>query len=50
MSEPVKAITGHKWGATSDNERVICIYCECSPLSWQAKEVCHVAQWKVVNE
>jgi len=31
---------GHKWSNSYDNERVICLYCECSPLSSTAKEPC----------
>jgi len=31
---------GHRWGDTHDRERVECMKCGCSPLSWQAKEPC----------
>ena len=24
---------GHQWGETSDNDRVECVWCLCSPLS-----------------
>jgi hypothetical protein len=30
----------HRWGNSHDNERVICLDCECSPLGWEAKEPC----------
>ena len=32
----------HAWGSTHDNDRVICIHCECSPMSAEAKESCCV--------
>jgi len=31
---------GHRWGNSHDGERVICINCECSPMSSDAKERC----------
>jgi len=42
MSEPilVPICSSHIWGHSYDNERVICLNCECSPLSWEAKERC----------
>jgi hypothetical protein len=33
---------GHRWGNSHDGERVICINCECSPMSTDAKERCDV--------
>ena len=33
---------GHRWGNSHDGERVICINCECSPMSTDARERCDV--------
>ena len=32
----------HVWGPTHDNERVVCVKCECSPSSAEADEPCCV--------
>ena len=32
----------HVWGSAHDNDRVICIHCECSPMSAEADEPCCV--------
>lgn len=32
----------HAWAPTCDNDRVICVHCECSPMSAEAKEPCSV--------
>ena len=29
---------GHQWTATSDGDRVECVWCMCSPLDQQAKQ------------
>ena len=31
---------GHQWTATSDGDRVECVWCMCSPLDQQAKQAC----------
>jgi len=52
MSEPilVPICSTHIWGHAYDNERVICINCECSPLSWEAKESCAYGTGKEAQE
>jgi len=53
MTEPVSQpapkmvplCSTHIWGNTHDMERVICINCECSPLSWEAKEPCKYGEF-----
>ena len=39
---PVSDCKAHVWGNSHDNERVVCINCECSPMSAEADEDCCV--------
>ena len=42
--------SSHIWGPSHDNERVICINCETTPGSRDAKKVCPAAPIATIQE
>ena len=42
--------SSHIWGESHDNERWICVNCECSPLNDEAKRVCPAAPIATIQE